>query len=79
MLAEAQSRGLRVPEQLAVMGFGDLDFAAHIQPPLTTVRADGARIGKLAAQFLLQRIDGRVGRGELVEDVGFEIVERGTA
>ncbi len=79
VLAEAQARGLRVPEQLGVMGFGDLDFAAHIQPPLTTVRADGARIGQLAAQFLLQRIEGRVGRGELVEDVGFEIVERGTA
>lgn len=79
VLAEAQARHLHVPAQLAVMGFGDLDFAAHVHPPLSTVRADGARIGKFAAQFLLQRINGQSGRGELLEDVGFEIVVRETS
>lgn len=79
VLAEAQSRGLSVPNQLAVMGFGDLDFAAHIHPPLSTVRADGVLIGRLSAQFLLQRIEGLAARGELIEDVGFEIVARETS
>jgi LacI family gluconate utilization system Gnt-I transcriptional repressor len=78
VLAEAQARHIHVPKQLAVMGFGDLDFAAHIHPPLSTVRADGARIGEFAAQFLLQRISGQSRRGELLEDVGFEVVGRKT-
>uniref|UniRef100_UPI0013DF3AC5 substrate-binding domain-containing protein n=1 Tax=Pseudomonas viridiflava TaxID=33069 RepID=UPI0013DF3AC5 len=65
--------------QLAVMGFGDLDFAAHIHPPLSTVRADGARIGRFAAQFLLQRINRQADRGTLLEDVEFEVVARETS
>ena len=79
VLAEAQSRGLSVPSQLAVMGFGDLDFAAHIHPPLSTIRADGGLMGRLAAQFLLQRIEGHAARGKLSEDVGFELVARQTS
>lgn len=79
VLAEAQARGLHVPSQLAVMGFGDLDFAAHIHPPLSTVRADGARIGEFAARFLLQRINRQSDRGTLLEDVGFEVVARETS
>ncbi|WP_280155500.1 LacI family DNA-binding transcriptional regulator [Piscinibacter sp. XHJ-5] len=75
VLAEAQSRGLRIPEDLAVCGFGDADFAAHMEPSLTTVHVDGAAIGKLAARMIVDRC-----RGERIEqravDVGFRIVER---
>ncbi len=74
-LIEAQSRGLRVPQDIAICGFGGADFVAHTQPSLTTVQIDGAEIGRLAARLILQRC-----RGEAVEhpvvDVGFEIVER---
>lgn len=72
---EAQSRGLRIPQDLAICGFGGAEFAAHMQPSLTTVQIDGAEIGRLAARLILQRC-----RGEKVEhpiiDVGFQIVER---
>ena len=75
VLIEARSRGLRVPEDLAVCGFGDADFAAHLEPALTTVHIDGAGIGQRAAAMILARC-----RGDAVErhivDVGFEIVER---
>jgi hypothetical protein len=45
-MVEAQARGLRIPEDLAVCGFGDADFAAHMEPSLTTVHVDGAAIGR---------------------------------
>jgi LacI family gluconate utilization system Gnt-I transcriptional repressor len=75
VLTEARARGLRVPEDLAVCGFGDADFAAHLEPSLTTVRIDGARIGLEAAQLLLRRLRGET-VDEPVRDVGFEIIER---
>ena len=47
LMIEARSRGLRIPQDLAVCGFGDADFAAHIDPSLTTAHIDGAEIGRL--------------------------------
>src|SRR5262249_3576349 len=44
-LFEAQRRSLAVPDRLAIVGFGDLDFAAHSLPPLTTVRPPARAIG----------------------------------
>lgn len=75
VVAEAQSRGIRVPEDLAVCGFGDADFAAHAEPSLTTVQVDGAAIGKLAAQMIIDRCLGQPVERRVV-DVGFRIVER---
>jgi len=75
VITEAQARGLTVPGELGVMGFGDLAFASFIHPALTTVHIDGVAIGRQAAQFILDRIDGR-DIGERVRDIGFSIVER---
>lgn len=75
VLTEARARGLRVPDDLAVFGFGGAAFAAHLEPSLTTVHIDGAEIGRRAADLLIAR-----GRGEPVDerivDVGFRIIER---
>lgn len=77
VLAEAASRGLRVPEALAVMGFGDLSSAAHVYPPLSTVRVDGALIGEQIARALLDRFDYPAGGAEPVQlDTGFRLVDR---
>ncbi|WP_245392314.1 LacI family DNA-binding transcriptional regulator [Salinicola halophyticus] len=79
VLAEAQSRGLSVPEELAIMGFGDSSYAAASFPALSTVRIDGAAIGLRAAEHLLQRMaQPTFQRAGQTLDIGFEIVDRDT-
>lgn len=75
VLTEARAQGLRVPEDLAVIGFGDADFAAYLEPALSTVQIDGAAIGRHAAQLLLARCRGEPVAQHVV-DVGFRIIER---
>jgi LacI family gluconate utilization system Gnt-I transcriptional repressor len=75
VIVEAQVRGLRIPEDLAVCGFGDADFAAHMQPTLTTVHVDGIAIGQHAARLIVERCSGHAVEQTSV-DVGFRIVER---
>ncbi len=48
----ARERGLRIPEDLSVVGFDDLPFAHVLSPPLTTVRADAERLGAVAFEAL---------------------------
>jgi DNA-binding LacI/PurR family transcriptional regulator len=51
-------RGLRVPEDVSVVGFDDLPDARHFLPPLTTVRQDFAALGSLALQIIIAAIEG---------------------
>ncbi|WP_176079818.1 LacI family DNA-binding transcriptional regulator [Paraburkholderia tropica] len=80
VLAEAASREMKVPKDIAVMGFGDLSTAAYVFPSLSTVRVDGARIGTETAEALLERLQeltlqGEGGRRARI-DTGFEIIDR---
>jgi LacI family transcriptional regulator, gluconate utilization system Gnt-I transcriptional repressor len=78
VLMEARKRNLRVPEQLKVIGYGDQNFAGDTDPPLTTIRIDGTKIGELAATMLMARIKGSKTRQRKV-DVGFTVVVRESA
>ncbi|WP_255491554.1 MULTISPECIES: LacI family DNA-binding transcriptional regulator [unclassified Actinotalea] len=63
----ARSRGLRVPEDVSVVGFDDSPLIAFTDPPLTTVRQPVERMGKAAVSALLSEISGtRVPRTELL-------------
>jgi LacI family gluconate utilization system Gnt-I transcriptional repressor len=75
VMIEAQARGIAVPERIAVVGYGDLNFAADTVPALTTVSVDGPAIGRLAARCIIDRAQGR-SVAEPIIDVGFSIVER---
>ena len=78
VLIEAQARGIRVPAQIAVLGYGDTNFAADALPPLTTVRVDGTVIGELAARCIIERAEGRP-VVQRVTDVSFSIIKRESA
>lgn len=75
VVTEAQSRGLKIPQDLAVIGFGDLSFAKDLVPALTTVRINGAAIGEQAAQWIMDRAEGRQPALRHV-DIGFTLVQR---
>jgi LacI family transcriptional regulator, galactose operon repressor len=58
-LYEAAAKlGLRIPEDVSIVGFADLDFAAALRPPLTTMRQRPKDIGRRAAQLILDRLEG---------------------
>lgn len=76
VLAEAASRGLRVPEDLGVMGFGDLSSAAEVFPALSTVTVYGKRMGDKVAQALLNRFKNPGSADPVRVDTGFSIIDR---
>ncbi len=58
-LCAAHERGLRLPEALSMVGFDDIELTAFTSPPLTTVAQPKQRIGALAVDMLLERIQGK--------------------
>lgn len=57
-MAAIQQHGLRIPQDIAVVGYDDIPIAAYANPPLTTVRTFPIDEGRLAARLLLDRIRG---------------------
>jgi LacI family gluconate utilization system Gnt-I transcriptional repressor len=78
VLEQARASGLRVPDDLALVGFGDLDFAAQTTPALNTVHIDAEAIGQTAARWLVARAAGEAVEPRVV-DLGFTIAERESA
>ena len=58
-LAECRARGIAVPAEVSITGFDDLEPAAHLDPPLTTLVVPTEELGRRAADYLLDRIAGR--------------------
>ena len=77
-LLECNRRGIRVPEQLAICGFGDYDLAGLVTPALTTVRIQPNEMGRRAATMLIDRIDGRAGQPGIVT-LQHQLIRRGSA
>jgi DNA-binding LacI/PurR family transcriptional regulator len=57
ILHTARDMGLRVPDQLAVIGVDDMPLASYFDPPLTTMHQDMPRIGQEATRMLVKSID----------------------
>jgi LacI family gluconate utilization system Gnt-I transcriptional repressor len=74
-LFECQRRAIRVPEDLAIMGFNDQEIARSTIPAITSVCTPRRAIGQVAARMLVDQLQGRP-PAELQVDLGFEIIER---
>lgn len=59
-LVECQARGLSVPQDISIVGFDNLEFAMHSNPPLTTIDVPAEEMGKAAASFVLSNLRGEV-------------------
>ncbi|MBA3325828.1 MAG: LacI family DNA-binding transcriptional regulator [Rhodobacteraceae bacterium] len=75
---ECHRRGWAVPERIAIAGYGDIDLAAQLYPPLTTVRVDRYGMGRRAVRRLLDRLSGKE-IPPTITSLGFEIVDRSSA
>lgn len=58
VMRAASQAGLRIPDDLSVVGFDDVSSSAMTSPPLTTVRQPIAEKGRIAARLLLDRLSG---------------------
>lgn len=74
-LFEARRRGLRIPGDVAIAGFGDIEIAGELMPGLTTIRIDGYDIGHRAGAMLLKRLGGGAPE-RAVELVDIQLVVR---
>jgi LacI family transcriptional regulator len=75
----ARQLGLRVPQDLSVIGFDDLPVARWVSPPLTTVRQPLAEMGRTAAAMLGDLIEGRPLNSRRVELTTELVVRESTA
>lgn len=58
VMAAAWSLGLQIPEDVALVGYNDTEVAAMLQPPLSSVAIPLEKMGRLAVDALLERVDG---------------------
>lgn len=79
-MAALARAGRRIPDDVAVTGFGDLDFASETAPSLTTVRVPDRDIGRIAAEFVLAPDwRERLASGPRTVDLGHAVVDRESA
>ena len=74
-LIAARDSNVRVPDRVAVAGYGDLDFAAHMTPPLTTIRVSDYDTGRLAGLALRARLEGETKADPIIQ-VPMQLVVR---
>ena len=74
-MLECQRRGLRVPDDLAICGFEDMEITSMLHPPLTTIRIPRYEIGRSAGRLILDRLAGAASPQGTI-DVGFELIWR---
>lgn len=72
----AAEMGKRIPQDLSVVGYGNVDFSTRLDPPLTTVRHRAYRMGLAAAELVVARIEGRPAAKAEVRRLSVELIER---
>jgi len=71
-----KEEGIRVPEDISIIGFDDLPLSAVVDPPLTTIQVSKAQIGRMAIQLLVTRVRGPAGSPPVKVLIGGSLIER---
>jgi DNA-binding LacI/PurR family transcriptional regulator len=66
VLRSLQKHGIRVPDDVSVVGFDDLDFASFLNPSLTTVRAPTEMVGRIATEKLFSLLEENSSNGVVI-------------
>lgn len=56
LMSRLQQKGIRIPDDISVIGYDNIELAEYFSPPLTTVHQPKRRVGKTAFEILLERI-----------------------
>jgi len=75
VLFECQRRHMSIPEQMAIVGFNDLEFMSSAVPTLTSVRTNRYEMGRDAAMMMIEAVEGRRPEQPVV-DLGFSVMKR---
>lgn len=75
-LFEAQRRGIRIPQELGICGFNDLELSRNLNPSLTTVATPRYRIGQEAVSVLIRAFDTPDSAASHTLNVGFQVIPR---
>jgi DNA-binding LacI/PurR family transcriptional regulator len=78
-LESAHAMGLRVPEDVAIMGFDNINIASWVRPRLTTVAQYPEKMGYLMAKSLFQRLQGEYSGPSRRFEVPCKLIERESA
>jgi LacI family gluconate utilization system Gnt-I transcriptional repressor len=77
-ILECHRLGLRVPEDMAITGCGDMDLSIIVNPALTTVHVPGRQLGRTCAQMIMQLSEGTYDGPKTIE-LGTSLIRRGSA
>ena len=75
-LKACSDTGIKVPDDLSIVGFDNLPLSAVVDPPLTTVQVSKAQIGRMAVQLLVSRLRSEDGMPSVKVLIGGRLVER---
>lgn len=75
-LVECRTRGLKVPEDISIVGFDNIELSEHSNPPLTTINVPAEEMGKNAAEYLLARLNGD--EAAMHHSVNVQLILRGS-
>ncbi|MBO3752369.1 LacI family DNA-binding transcriptional regulator [Streptosporangiaceae bacterium NEAU-GS5] len=78
VLARLGDRGIKVPDDMSVLGFDDIPMAAMMNPQLTTVQMPVNAVARAAASLLLERLDGGPSRRPSAPELATKLVIRNT-
>src|SRR5947207_1007793 len=78
MLSAAETHGIRVPEDLSVVGFDDIRFSQYVRPRLTTIRSPVERLAQTGVERLFERMAGTAGPAR-TEVLPVELIVRESA
>jgi LacI family gluconate utilization system Gnt-I transcriptional repressor len=74
-LFECKRRHMSIPEQMAIVGFNDLEFVSSSVPTLSSVRTNRYEMGKNAATMVIEALEGRRPEQPIV-DLGYSVIQR---
>ena len=75
VLFECLRRNIRVPDEIGICGFNDLEMMAAAAPSITSIRTFRERMGSLAVEMLISKVEGKPVDAPVI-DLGYELIER---